>query len=70
MLFGGGYGTRYRTYILSAEGKLEQDLSQDPLTPGVIASYSIQGGKIFALGMNSKEEWILGAFDGKKWSLT
>ena len=57
---------------MSEEGKLEQDLSQDPLTPEFMCwgSYSVEDGKIIALGWIKDEwkwEWRLSAFDGKKW---
>ena len=43
VLFGGFSLASYNTYILSEEGKVEQDLSQDPLIPGAMCrgTYSV-----------------------------
>ena len=74
VLFGGS--SSYITLILSQEGELEQDLSQDPLIPGYMCqgSHSVEEeGKIYALGwnqLNNKRQWSMRVFDGRKWSLT
>ena len=59
---------------MSEEGELEQDLSEDPLTPGemCMGSFTVEGGKIYAVGNNEakeEREWCLRVFDGKSWSL-
>ena len=61
VLFGGHQTTSYTTYILSEEGELEQDLSHNgsTLIPGDMGhgAYSVQEGKIFAVGRTKVKGW-------------
>ena len=64
---------KYKMYILSEEGELEQDLSKDPLIPAkMIAGTSIvHKEKIIAFGVSFTVEgpkWSVKSFNGKKWS--
>ena len=75
VVFGGSSTASYNTYILSEEGELEQDYSDDPLIPALMcqASFTVQSEKVFAFGGKKVEgEWELEmrVFDGKKWSLS
>ena len=70
-LFGGGYGTSYKAYILSEEAEFEEDLSEDVLIPGVmnLGSHLVWSEKIIAVGWTGKRkgEWSLRVFNGKNW---
>ena len=72
VVFGGhSYTSSYSAFIFSKEGELEQDLSQDSLTPEDMCqgSFTVQGGKIYAVGFSEvSSEWAMRVFDGKKWS--
>ena len=41
VVFGGSVAASYNMFIFSEEGKLEQDLSEDPLIPGVMSWGSV-----------------------------
>ena len=76
LLFGGHSDISYNTQILSTEGELEQDLSEDPLTPGAMCrgSFTVQGEKVYVVGSNKESndvwDYTFRVFDGKKWSST
>ena len=60
-------------YSFSEEGELLEDLSADPIIPGVMGQGSlvVREGKIYAVGwrkFNTIFDWRIQAFDGVRWS--
>ena len=74
VLFGGHSSVNsFNTQILSTEGELEHDLSEDPLILGAMCrgSYTVQREKIYAVGstkVNYMWDYRFRVFDRKKWS--
>ena len=59
---------------LNKEGEFEEDLSGNGLIPGCMCEgqFVVEEEKIYAVGcrMVKKEwRWMIGSFNGKKWSL-
>ena len=74
IVFGGHSDASFNTFILSKEGELEQDLSQDTLIPGAMCrgSMTVREGRIYAVGSNKLTnvwDYEFRGFDGKKWFL-
>ena len=74
VVFGGHSLASFNLFILSREGELEQDLSNDPLIPGAMCrgSLTVRDENIYAVGstkLNNMWDYVFRVFDGKKWSL-
>ena len=73
ILFGGTPGFGFKMEVLDEEGKLEADLSDDPLIPGYMnfGSFTAHKGEINAVGFNDfndQMEWSLRTYDLSKWT--
>ena len=72
VLFGGECTGPLTTLILSEEGELLRDLSDDPLIPGAPITFEVLKGSLYSVGFNFfKHKWRYSVrkFNGKKWSL-
>ena len=75
LVFGGtGYTAGYTTLMLSEEGELEEDFSDDPLNPGSVRKgvFTVKRGRVLTLGfrnLNDEWRWRAESFDGKHWAL-